>query len=346
MYDTIVVGAGPAGATAAKLLADGQQSVLLVERKGLPRYKSCSGVLIGRTIQLVHELFGGDVPTQATCTPIVSRGMVFVDDLGHERRFEQDGLNVWRSGFDGWLTAQAQEAGAQVRDRTSVVAVEDHGDYVEALLRSPGRRDERVRARHGVVCDGAAGTLRTKLTGSTWERVLTYQSYHRGSLGVNPAYFYAYLQREFSSYDAWLNVKDGLIITGVAVLNPSEAPAYHARFQAFLQQEAGFFSEDILGIDRWVMPRIQPGCPLMLGHGRVMYCGEAAGFLNPMGEGISLAMDSGARAARSILACFDNPPEALEAYRKNTRFLHAHMQRQWHGVSQMASTFAVMAMPW
>ncbi len=45
MYDVIVVGAGPTGSTAAKVLAEKRLHVLLVERHKLPRYKSCSGVL-------------------------------------------------------------------------------------------------------------------------------------------------------------------------------------------------------------------------------------------------------------------------------------------------------------
>ena len=40
MYDVIVVGAGPAGSTAAKVLAEKGLHVLLVERHKLPRYKS------------------------------------------------------------------------------------------------------------------------------------------------------------------------------------------------------------------------------------------------------------------------------------------------------------------
>lgn len=69
MYDVVVVGAGPAGSTAAKILAERGMRVLLVERHKLPRYKSCSGVLIQKSIDLVQYYYRKEVPLSATCTP-------------------------------------------------------------------------------------------------------------------------------------------------------------------------------------------------------------------------------------------------------------------------------------
>ena len=80
MYDVIVVGAGPAGSTAAKVLSEKGMRVLLVERHKLPRYKSCSGVLIQKSIDLVQCYYGKEVPLSATCTPVENRGMIFTDD--------------------------------------------------------------------------------------------------------------------------------------------------------------------------------------------------------------------------------------------------------------------------
>lgn len=50
MYDVIVIGAGSSGCTAAKILSEQGYKVLLIERHKLPRYKSCSGVLIKKVL--------------------------------------------------------------------------------------------------------------------------------------------------------------------------------------------------------------------------------------------------------------------------------------------------------
>lgn len=99
----------------SKVLAEKGYKVLLVEKFKMPRYKSCSGVLIKKSMELVKTYFGEDVPESAMCTPTDNRGMIFTNDKGKEYRFEQEGLNVWRSYFDGWLAKRAKESGAEVR---------------------------------------------------------------------------------------------------------------------------------------------------------------------------------------------------------------------------------------
>lgn len=55
---------------------------LLVERCRLPRYKSCSGQLIQKTLKLVQAYFGEAVPDSATCAPSENRGMILTDSNG------------------------------------------------------------------------------------------------------------------------------------------------------------------------------------------------------------------------------------------------------------------------
>lgn len=63
MYDFIIIGAGPAGCTAAAQLAERGLKVLLVEKCRLPRYKSCSGVLNKKIHGFGKALFWGGNPS-------------------------------------------------------------------------------------------------------------------------------------------------------------------------------------------------------------------------------------------------------------------------------------------
>jgi len=107
MYDVIVIGAGPAGAAAAKISAENGCKVLLTGKFKMPCDKSCSGQLIKRSVDLVESYFGEAVPASAMCAPAENRGMVFTSDRGRAFRFEQNGLNIWHSSFDSWLAAKA-----------------------------------------------------------------------------------------------------------------------------------------------------------------------------------------------------------------------------------------------
>jgi len=52
MFDVAVVGAGPAGATAALTLARRGLNVALLEKAALPRYKTCGGAVVARSLAL------------------------------------------------------------------------------------------------------------------------------------------------------------------------------------------------------------------------------------------------------------------------------------------------------
>lgn len=344
MYDVLVIGAGPAGSTAAKILAEKGIRVLLVEKEKLPRYKSCSGQLIGKTLELVRDYFGEPVPLSATCEPAESCGMVLTNDKGRSFRFEQKGLNVWRSAFDHWLVLKAAAAGAEIREGTAVLGCEEDGRQIKVRLQSAQGVYEES-ASFLLDCEGAASVIKQKLQKIRRPKIVTYQVYCQGSAALDDRFFHAFLQPQLSEYDAWLNWKDHLLVIGVAVKDGQRAAEYHEAFIAYLQREHHLDIKEQLGIDRWIMPQVLPGCPMDYGAGRVLFAGEAAGFLNPMGEGISAAMESGYWAAQAAAADFGNPQAVLAAYQAGTKQLLGYMKRQWSLVAELAETFEEMRLP-
>lgn len=341
MYDVIIIGAGPAGCTAAKTLSDKGYKVLLTEKLGLPRYKSCSGQLIKKTLDLVNKYFGEAVPESTACTPIENKGMIFTDDKGETFRFEQQGMNVWRSSFDNWLAEKAAQSGAEILDETSALSALENADQtVTVTLKNGKTRIEQ--ARYVIDCEGAVGVIKRNLLNIKPQYIYTFQTFNEGSIDLDHHYFYAFLQPELSEYDAWFNVKDGQLVLGAAVKDKQNIEHYYKRFISFMEQNHGLKIEKQLKIDRWIMPHILPDYEIEHGIGRILFAGEIAGFLNPMGEGISAALESGYYAAATIINNFDDPGSVLSDYKEKTVPLHDYMKRQWNLIARMTDTFKEM----
>ncbi len=148
--------------------------------------------------------------------------------------------------------------------------------------------------------------------------------------------------RQEVEYDAWFNVKDNRLVLGVSVKDGRKAEYYYDRFISYMKEKHNLRLKEQLKVDKWLMPHIRLGCAIDYGVGRVLFAGEIAGFLNPMGEGISAGMESGYCVAKAIMQHFDSPDLAIENYKDRTRALHSYMKRQWNFVAGMADTFQEM----
>ncbi len=332
MYDVIVIGAGPSGCIAARTLSKRGLKVLLLEKCKLPRYKSCSGILIEKSMRFIEQQFGCSVPKSVTCTPVDNRGMVFTDDVGREYRFASRGLNIWRDKFDYWLLSLAKEVGTEVQDESSVTFLREAGEAVEVTVNG-----NIEQARYAVDCSGAVGIGK-----KAQRNVITYQTYNQGKIDLDPHYFYAYMQPELSGYDAWFNVKDDMLVLGVASVEQNGIKKYYEAFEAYMKDRHGLCLNKQLRTDKWLIRNIEPPFEIDYGKGRILKAGENAGFLNPMGEGVSCGMESGYHAANAIISDFNNRQGVIESYKRNVSDVKVYMQRQWQLVGRMSKKFSFM----
>ncbi|MEN6292471.1 MAG: NAD(P)/FAD-dependent oxidoreductase [Methanobacterium sp.] len=343
MYDVMVIGAGPAGCITAKRLADAGYDVLLVERMSIPREKSCSGILIKKSIKVIENDFG-KIPDSVLCKPNISKGIVITNEKGQTFKFESDGLNVWRSLFDEWLALKAQNAAAELRQSTSAIACAEKHDYVSVKLHDGEIYEEK--ARIVVACDGVDSNIKRDLFKKPKNYVFTYQTFCSGTIDLDHDFFHAFLDPQLSQYDAWFNVKDDLLILGVGVKEPSLMKMYHSRFLSFLNSQFNAKIESCVKEEVGIMPTVTSGCPVNLGTGRILFAGEAANFLNPIGEGISSALASGYAAAEAIKSIYKtnnfSVKSLIDTYNYNISSEKEYMTRQWTILAGMSSKFSYM----
>lgn len=335
VWDCIVIGGGPAGATAAFELARGGGAVLLVDRAG--RIKPCGGAVPPRLLAdfgIPEELVVARINRARMVSPSLKRVDMVIDS-------GTVGM-VDREVFDEWLRTRAAEAGCERID-AECLEIECAGpqDY-RIRCRRGARGDSAVelltlRARSVIGADGAASRVaRQLLPDMSTTYVAAYHEVIETPEGVDPRRCEVWYNGRVSpDFYGWVFPHGPRLSVGVGSARKGFS-LRHATTE--LRAAAGLADAPTIRREGAPIP-LRPLRRWDDGVGALL-AGDAAGVVAPAsGEGIYYAMFSGRLVADSIRQfLLSGDPAALRTARR--QFMREHgrvfwvlrmMQSFWYG---------------
>lgn len=295
--DVAIVGAGPAGCSAARECTRRGLKAVILEKKRIPRHKACSGILVPDSIRTLSEHFG-DMAQDVFASPSHVHAMRMHFPSGYAGDIPIQGLMIWRDRLDAWLCKSSQ---AVVLDETKMHSFKEGIDGVDLLcIKSNGELLE-VHSRILIAADGGASRTVKQIDPSLTAKLTWYvalQETYACECHLEPGLFHFFAFPGISLYPS-AYVKDGLLVMEVVAQPKDKATSAMARFKEHLWRRIGIQQACLI---RRLGCRVTYAAPKGLfcfGSERILVSGEASGLLNFFGEGISSALASG-RIAGSV----------------------------------------------
>jgi flavin-dependent dehydrogenase len=317
-YDAIVLGAGISGSICAKLLAENDYNVLLLDSEFPPRDKICSGV----QIQYVEKIIGERIPDKVLCSNMLKR--VYLETpSGKSLEGGISLLNFWRRNFDYWLNKLAIEAGADTRWGSTISDIKSSSDSVKVKIGT-----DELKARYLVGADGLSSNSISrrwvapdKFTNNITGASMNY--YFKGKSLVRPDTLYVFYRKDFSDIMySWVFYKDELLVIGTS--STEKLVKYSETFFQEIKKRFNLKGEKI-GQDGYSTNSIGG---VVLGKDRVLLVGDAAGFLDLYrGVGMDTAALSGRICAKSLCQALETGADGLSVYQKRSKRLVGILER-------------------
>ncbi|MDY0236305.1 MAG: FAD-binding protein [Gudongella sp.] len=294
MYDVIIVGAGPSGATLARLIGQ-KYRVLVIEKRDfnkerfIIREKSCGG-LVAPDAQMMLARFGLGIPKNVLQSPQIFAVRVLDFDNSLERYYQRNYINVDRENFDRWIASLIPDR-VKIEYNSLVRSFKVEDDGVTVKFTKDGKEYEE-KAEMIVGADGANSKIRREgfKTKSQLKQYITIQEWYKKESNID--YHSAIFDREITDFYSWIIPKEDALIVGSALVPGSNAGEKFELLKEKLNNK-GFVLGDKIKTSGAYLARPTNANQILTGIGRVALIGEAAGFISPSSaEGLSYGFRS------------------------------------------------------
>lgn len=318
-YDVAVIGAGPAGASAARSARALGLTVAIVDKAVFPRSKLCGALVSGRARKAMARTFGLETDREHF---LYSRAVAFKWDGEELCRITApyDLTYTYRRDLDHRLLKEAISAGAEDYQGRRIARLEE----AESRL----VLDDGTEIGYGVLigADGATSPLAKQLFGRAFNPERIGFAFEAEVPGGQPEDALMSIDFAIVSWGyGWNFPKHGSQTIGLGAIQSVEQDL-KARVRAYLAREGA--DPERQQIKGAFIPlgdyRKTPG------RGNILLAGDAAGMVDGLtGEGIAYAIESGALAAEAAAEVLAQgaPASALKRYLKKIAYIHSELDK-------------------
>ena len=325
MYDVAIIGAGPAGATLARLIGD-RYKVLLIEKRQLPDWSEnfssikCCGGLLAPDAQMMLSKMGLGLPRSVLEEPqlFVVKSIDIPQRL--ERYYQRHYINMNRKKFDSWLLSLVPASvDIRIPCRLQTYSSQNNGFKLSLVHR---KRTFVEKAKILIGADGAKSKIRVQSAPRqrSPQKYIAIQEWVERKNDL--PYFTSVFDRKITDYYCWTIPKGNYLLIGAALPCKEKAAEKFTLLKAILARYGLQFGKTVFREGTLILRPVKQS-QLFSGRQGIALLGEAAGWISPSSaEGLSYAFKSALMLADALR---DTPDGFEKRYHEKTRQLRKNI---------------------